>query len=221
MGYWGTHPIEGDTPLDNIGAVEWWLYETLISDIEAEESSGKNENISDSLRNFVIESEFDAHKFSEKFDELDNEIYFSMRRDLWNTYKHDMIIHFKDEEPEFNDKTYFVIPFKFIDMDIHVKSKYVSYLVEMLGDGGAEQRGYPMDGFDSLDSFKIPGDHPYYYVLLVKKYATQLFDESNNELNDEFVAAHPEITNVVSKGLFESAFKLLEETGQVPFMNVQ
>jgi len=220
MGYWGAHPMEGDTPLDNISNVEEWLIESLISDIQAEESAGKNENISDDLRNFIVERDFNSETIFNDFY-CDN-YSFDRDRDLWNTYRHEVITQFKDEEPEFDDSTYFVIPFRFINLDIHVKSEYVKYLIEMLGDGGAEQREYPTgEGYETLDDFKNNTHHPYYYVLLVKEYATQLFDESNDELTDEFVLKHPEISKVVSKGLFESMFEKMEETGEVPFMNVQ
>jgi len=213
MGYWGAHPIEGDTPLDYIGEVENWLYETLINDIKTEESAGKNDKIPDSLRKRVINNDYDLEKFKEDFF-YENYTY-EANRELWDTYKYDLIHQFRDEVTD--DVTpYFVIPFKFIDYDIHIKPEYVNYLVEMLGDGGAKFRGYSeWDG-------KSKEDHPMYYVDLTKKYATQIFDESNNELNDDFVAKNPEIRNVVSKGLFESAFKIMEQNGgEVPFMNVQ
>jgi len=227
MGYWGTHPMEGDSPLDDVGEVEGWLIDTLIQDIQTEESTGKDENISDSLRNFVIERNFDREKIfwdftDEKYDDV-------LYRDLWNTYKYNLIAQFKDEKTEYDENTYFVIPFKFIDMDIHVKSKYVSYLIEMLGDGGSVKRGYDIGCYlenkeyieYTLENFISSGikQHPYYNVLLVKKYANQLFDESNNELNDDFVAKHPEITDVISKGLFQSIAEKLEN-GNKNLVNV-
>jgi len=216
MGYWGYHPMEGDTPAENVGAVKWWLLETLISDIQSEESAGKNEKISDYLRNFVIERDFDIKQIDEDF--FYENYDFDKERELWNTYKYDVINQFKDERTEYDDNSYFVIPFTFIEMDIHVKANYVPYLVEMLEDGGATKRGYRLTKCINekeycnyiLEDFKDDNRHPYYYVLLVEKYAVQLFDESNNELNDEFVSKHPEIRNVVSKGLLETMFNSLE-----------
>jgi len=226
MGYWGHHPMEGDSPSEDVGSVKWWLLETLIADIQSEESAGKNEKISDYLRNFVIERNFDIKQIDEDF--FYENYDFDRERELWNTYKYDVINHFKDERTDYEDNSYFVIPFTFIEMDIHVKSRYVPYLVEMLEDGGSTRRGYEFKKCINkdkeeyrnyiLEDFKEDHCHPYYYVLLVEKYANQLFDESNNELNDEFVAQHPEIRNVISKGLLETLFMQLE--GNSGLMNV-
>jgi len=233
MGYWGYHPMEGDTPLDNLAVVEDWLLKTLIEDIQTEESSGKNEKISDKLRNFVIERSFNEEKITEDLfypmNKNDINYSFGLKVDLWNTYKYDLINNFKDEETDYDKDTYFVIPFKFIDFDVHIKSEYIPYLIEMLGDGGSYTRDYNIfkddDGKYTLEDFKEDHDHPYYYVLLVQKYATQLFDENNKELDDEFVSKHPEITNIVSKGLFETMFEVVkeaEENGVSPsLINIQ
>jgi len=214
MGYWGTHPMEGDKPCEIRDEVRYWLIETLVTDIESEESAGKNENISDSLRNFVIERNFDVKKIDE--DLFLEEYDFNRERDLWNTYKYDLINHFKDEETD-DGESYFIIPFEFIEKDIHIKSEYIPYLIDnLLCDGGAINRGYEIlknyniedeNSELTLEDLKNDHDTPLYQVLLVEKYATQLFDESNNELNDDFVAEHPEIRDVISKGLFQTIFE--------------
>ena len=195
MGYWSVHPMCGDHPMDCESTVQDYAFECLLSDLNAEKSTGeKNEKIKDELRNFV--SKFDSDEdFLENYY-IEEDIPLT---EVLTTYKYEIINNFLNEEEAF------VVPFMFIDNGIDVKEDYVKYLIEMLGDGDASHRGY--DEWEEGNS-----NHPYYYVNLVKKYSECLFNENNKDLqNIEFLKEHgQELKQIEPQGLFETIFESLE-----------
>lgn len=171
MGYWGYHPLDGDQPMDFKGEVFDFLVSCLVADIKAEQAIGEvNSNITDELREF--KNNYLNEENLVNYDDVDEDELYRVTDELWKIYKYEIIHRYINDD---DDNYYsFVIPFTFISLGLKVKEPYVKYLVDLLGDGGANDRDY--DEWNGIDK-----EHPYYYVNIVKENPDIFFNEECDE----------------------------------------
>lgn len=171
MGYWSTHPMGGDSPLDVLSYLEDYLLK-----LEGKE----------------LDEEY----------EFFGDLPYEERKSMYEKHKYELLNGFTDYMNK-NHKYYegyeFVLIYRLIYHDIRFPNKYIDKLVEMLGDGGATERGYELNEKDS----------PYMYIKKIVDNKELIFSEEKS-IKD---VPQDIVESLYCPGLLQTIFEKIDKDG--------
>jgi len=208
MGWWGSHPLEGDDGLDVTGSLEYCMIENLIERVK---NPIVKLFVNKELVDLVVRNYFDREGIWEECL-----CKFELRHKLYDYYKYKILREEFDLDVryEYLYEQYVrwsvLIPFIFINENIRVKHKYVEQITSHVRNFIEDYEDAAMITFTNPEGYKTDKECLEYYLYIADKYKYQLFDEDNKELTKEFVKQHPEIVDVHGQGLFEKHLDKVE-----------
>lgn len=205
MGYWSSHPMSGDTPLDGVCVIDNFVFQK--AKLEGMTSGKIHDDSCDDPDNCDCECDFACDWKNDSMEDF---------RKILDKYKYELIDIWNKIG---YDDALFALPFTLLNFNIKVKEDKLSDLKRFLGDGGADDRGYPclseveMDEILSTDQ-KI--DNPQVYAYLMQKNLNILFSD-NTESSETRIAI---CKRLESQGLFDVVYEMLSglKAGEKPHM---
>jgi len=208
MGWWGSHPLEGDDGLDVTDGLEFCMIENLIKRVR---NPITRLFVNDDLLYLVFKYNFDRDAIWEHC--LSN---YELRHKLYDYYKYKILREEFDLDVDYcyayeqYANWSVLIPFIFINENIRVKHRYVEQVTKYVRDFIDDYEGAATITNTDPKGYKTDKECLEYYLYIADKYNYQLFDEKNKELTKEFVEQHPEIVDVHGQGLFEKHLDKVE-----------
>lgn len=127
MGYWSTHPLGGDAPMDMTSYINEFIYK---------QEGGKLENDSD-WRTYLD-------------NVFTNEFNVTVTNFLKDTQKLSLLTESVENGTLDDGDSKFVLPFMICEKMIVIEDKNLSNKIKnLIGDGGSSSRGYTKDDEDS------------------------------------------------------------------------